>query len=351
MSLVPGLSLSYLPPAVLDRQPPQWWDEVLGISVFGEQRSRSPSWPQSVPAVHVMTPELAGGAAVCEVWRAAAPLVSGSRGALRYRCNESMIFGCAMLDERDFAAASGGDPDSESALRRVTGSVYRQLFALLDETGYPGLFRVWNYFPGINAEVDGSERYWQFNAGRQEAFVASGRATRGSVPAACALGVADGPFVLYFLALREAPQAIENPRQISAYDYPDRYGPRSPTFARASLAQAGAAPVLFVSGTASIVGHRTLHPDDVVAQTAESFRNIDAVLAEALTVAPETAWRLDDLAYKVYVRNAADFEAVRAAFGQHVAGEVPVLFLQADVCRADLLVEIEASGGHAVEMK
>ena len=351
MSLVPGLSLSYLPLSMLERQPPQWWDEVLGISVFGEQRP--PSWLPSVPAVHVMASELAGRDAVCEVWRAAGPLVSASRGALRYRCNESMIFGCAMLDERDFAAESEGDSDadSESALRRVTESVYRQLFTLLDETGYPGLFRVWNYFPGINAEVDGSERYWQFNAGRQDAFIASGRATRGDVPAACALGVSDGPFVLYFLALREAPQAIENPRQICAYDYPDRYGPRSPTFARASVAQAGDAPVLFVSGTASIVGHRTLHPDDVVAQTAESFRNIDAVLAEARRVAPVTAWRLDDLAYKVYVRNAADFDAVRAAFGEHVAGEAPVLFLRADVCRADLLVEIEASGGHAAEMK
>lgn len=347
MSLVRGLSLSYLPLAMPERQPEHWWDEVLGIAVFGERRPAA--WPRSVPVVNVVTPELAGRGEVCEVWRAQGPLTDGAHGPIRYRRNDSMIFGCVEIGEDGFAVAAGNG--AFSALNRVTDTAYRNLFALIDELGYPGLFRAWNYFPAINAEADGSERYWQFNAGRQDAFVGSGRSTKGNVPAACALGSVAGPFVLYFLALRDVPLAIENPRQICAYHYPQRYGPRSPTFARANLALSHEPPVLFVSGTASIVGHQTLHPDDVVAQTAESLRNIEAVLAEARRVAPQAGLQLDDLAYKIYVRNPADFGAVRATFRQHVASDVPALFLQADVCRADLLVEIEASGGHALEME
>jgi hypothetical protein len=39
---------------------------------------------------------------------------------------------------------------------------------------------------------------------------------------------------------------------------------------------------------------------------------------------------------------------VRREMAQFIGTPVSVVFLQADVCRADLLVEIEASGGHAI---
>jgi chorismate lyase/3-hydroxybenzoate synthase len=36
---------------------------------------------------------------------------------------------------------------------------------------------------------------------------------------------------------------------------------------------------------------------------------------------------------------------------QSIGVPVTTIFLQADVCRADLLVEIEASGGHAIRVE
>ncbi|SIQ61328.1 Enamine deaminase RidA, house cleaning of reactive enamine intermediates, YjgF/YER057c/UK114 family [Aromatoleum tolulyticum] len=344
MSVVRGLSLAYMPTTSVRECPEQWWDEVLGVAILGD--GEAGFVPSGVPLARVATPVLAGPQSMCEVWRAGRPVRAGAHGRVRYRCTESMLFGAIELDER----ATPAGTDGVSALQRATGAAYREVFALLDEAGYPALFRAWNYFPAINAVADGSERYWQFNAGRQEAFGAGGRSTSGRVPAACALGSAHGPFTLYFIALREAPLAIENPRQVCAYHYPEQYGPRSPTFARASLALSLTPPVLFVSGTASIVGHETLHPGDVVAQTAESFRNIAAVLAEARRADPAgNGLAFGDLAYKVYVRNPGDLDAVRACFRAHVGDAVPVVYVQADVCRDDLLVEIEASGGHAME--
>jgi hypothetical protein len=167
-------------------------------------------------------------------------------------------------------------------------------------------------------------------------------------PAACALGTRGGPLRVSFLAGRFAPLAIENPRQVSAYRYPPSYGPRSPTFSRAALADVGAGRrALFISGTASIVGHETLHAGDVRRQTQESLANI-RVLREIAAQRAGRAFRPDELAYTVYVRHRDDLAGVREAFEREVGvasrAAREALYLQADVCREALLVEIEAHG-------
>jgi chorismate lyase / 3-hydroxybenzoate synthase len=167
-----------------------------------------------------------------------------------------------------------------------------------------------------------------------------------------------------------APLAIDNPRQVSAYRYPAAYGPRAPTFSRAALADVGGGELaLFISGTASIVCHETRQPGDVVAQTEETLRNLDAVVAaanarvsanadgtnatplnaplNAFVHAPagaafDTA-RLDIVAY---LRHADDAPRVRrvleASQGPQPRTLATAVFLEADICRQDLLVEIEA---------
>jgi enamine deaminase RidA (YjgF/YER057c/UK114 family) len=152
--------------------------------------------------------------------------------------------------------------------------------------------------------------------------------------------------LIAFLAGRVAPRNIENPRQISAYLYPQTYGPRSPTFSRASLVRIRKNDVLFISGTASIVGHSTLHHGNVVAQTHETINNIKAVLDETnqSLLADQPKFNLSNLYYTVYVRRPADFCSVRTILTHCVGDEVKAVFLQADMCREDLLVEIEATG-------
>ncbi|MBU1689828.1 MAG: hypothetical protein KKD65_03705, partial [Gammaproteobacteria bacterium] len=249
-----------------------------------------------------------------------------------------VLFGVVTLSETMFEAGADKTP-----LQQATESAYRQIFALLDELHYPYLFRFWNYIADINTRSFGLERYLQFNLGRQDAFLAHGRDVVGNVPAACALGSAHGPLTIAFLAGRVAPLNIENPRQISAYQYPQQYGPRSPTFSRASLVRLGHDEVLFISGTASIVGHATLHPADVVAQTRETMTNIKAVLAEANRLASRPGFDLSSLHYKVYVRNPADLAQIRAELAHCVGDALKAVYLQADVCRQDLLLEIEAT--------
>jgi len=52
---------------------------------------------------------------------------------------------------------------------------------------------------------------------------------------------------------------------------------------------------------------------------------------------------LADLTYKVYVRHPADLAQIRAALAHSVGDSLKAVYLQADVCRQDLLLEIEAT--------
>ena len=138
-------------------------------------------------------------------------------------------------------------------------------------------------------------------------------------------------------------------KKVIAYFYPAAYGPKSPTFSRAVLAHPPGQEILFISGTASILGHQTVHAGDVAAQTEESLNNILAVLAEANRQAHSTPFQARELCYRAYVRHAADqprVARVLAAVVGAVVGAVDICYVEADVCRSDLLVEIEATGIH-----
>ncbi|WP_334157434.1 chorismate transformation enzyme, FkbO/Hyg5 family [Oryzomicrobium sp.] len=315
-------------------------DDLLGSAVFA---AAPLALPGEAPQSFVSTPVLDGHPAWIEAWRGDAPLRAGRAGPLAWRAGPNLLFGAVTLDEADFSPGDGATP-----LQQAAEAAYRAVFALLAAEGYPYLLRVWNYLDDINGESFGLERYRQFNIGRQDAFLASGRPVVQNVPAACALGTIGGHLVVFFLAGRQAPIPVENPRQTSAYHYPREYGPRSPTFSRAAVVRHGGQDVLFISGTASIVGHRTLHMGDVAAQTRETLANLEAVIAEANRVAPGAGYRLADCLLKIYIRHPADLPAVRAEIGRALPA-ARAFYLQADVCRADLLVEIEASTGHSLE--
>jgi chorismate lyase/3-hydroxybenzoate synthase len=321
------------------KQPAEWKNSVLGALCFSADAVESQMLADmEIPCMHVSMQRLDAGDSLCEVWHGSGQLTQGQCGAIHYRHDKDALFGVIVLSETMFEAGADQTP-----LQQATESAYRQVFALLETLRYPYLFRFWNYIADINTHSFGLERYRQFNQGRQDAFLAHGRDVVGNVPAACALGSASGPLTIAFLAGRAAPLNIENPRQISAYQYPQEYGPRSPTFSRASLVRLGQDEVLFVSGTASIVGHATLHPADVVAQTRETMTNIKAVLAEANRLASRPGFDLSSLNYKVYVRHPADLAQIRAELADCVGDALKAVYLQADVCRQDLLLEIEAT--------
>jgi len=338
VSALHGANLSI---AAFLQQSAQWKNSVLGALCFSADAVESLIAEMGVPCLRVPMQRLDAGDSICEVWHGSAPLTQGQCGAIHYRHDDDVLFGVMALRENLYEASADKTP-----LQQATESAYCQVFALLDTLRYPYLLRFWNYFADINAHSFGLERYRQFNLGRQDAFLAYGRDGVGNVPAACALGSTQGPLTIAFLAGRVAPLSIENPRQINAYQYPRQYGPRSPMFSRAVLARLGQDEVLLISGTASIVGHATLHPANVVAQTRETITNLKAVLTEANRLANSPGFDLASLHYRVYVRHPADLVQIRAEMTQCVGDAPKAVYLRADVCRQDLLLEIEATAAH-----
>lgn len=293
-----------------------------------------------------------------DVWRTAAPARSGSAGCIRFAAAGDWLFGTARVDEADARADGLG-------LAAATELAYTDIFALLDREPGMALARAWNFFAAINEASEASEaseageeaqaaveRYRLFNLGRQRAFVSARRDAFEGAPAACALGTERGPLTVHFLATRLPVRPVENPRQVSAYRYPPAYGPRSPTFSRAVRVHLGSTEALFISGTASIVGHETRHKGDIRRQTAESLANISAVVGAA-AAAGGARHRSEALDYTIYVRDRRDLPAVREAFAAHFGAERSAvdraIYLRADICRPDLLVEIEAHGSARIE--
>ena len=296
-------------------------------------------WPDTGADRPWAAPERLGpDRSLVEEWLVPGPVTEGRWGCVHYRSNGAWLFGTACIDDR-----TGG-------LQDAAWRAYADLFHVLDREGCNNVQRFWNYLRDINGEEDGLERYRHFNLGRARAFADAGRGLAEGAPAACAMGTAQGPLTVHCLAGRHAPQAIENPRQVSAYHYPQRYGPRSPTFSRAALADLGAdVRVLFISGTASIVGHESVHLGDVVRQADECLDNIEGVLAAASRCAGDP-WTLQALRERlectVYLRRPGDLAAVRDVMSRRLGPGTPAaeaaVYLRADVCRAELLVEIEA---------
>ena len=341
------LKLDYLSLAELAARPAAWWQDVMGIAAFDADEPPAPF--ADIPMVAVRIPLLGGSPQRYEVWRSDQGMRSGERGRIQYKVAAGTVFGRLTLTESEF----GAKPGETSALQRVTELGYREIFALLDALSTPHLLRVWNYLPDINGESHGSERYWQFNSARQDAFIACGRTVTGAVPAACGVGSPLGTaIIIYFLASATAPTVIENPRQVSAYNYPPEYSPRSPTFSRACLADFSNGQMLFISGTASILGHATVHHGDAAAQAHETLRNIEALIDEANRVGGRRAtFTMRSLCYKAYVRHAADRALIERELTQALGSRAQVLYLRSDLCRPDLLVEIEATGSHLVNDK
>ena len=348
---------------------------ALGAACFGNAQrwallaDAAPELPLALASMARLIPVSERSAplddASFEIWQCdATDLITRTHGPLRYRFSESagIVFGSVAMQE----AQAGNAATGATSLERAAYAAYESVFHVLDALGMRHPLRIWNVVPAINAEQFGSERYRQFNTGRQRAFQAFGRPVVDSVPAASALGAPvpiDGnapsatPLVVSFLAMRTASEAIENPRQVSAYRYPAQYGPSAPTFARAAawrdVRRSSDAPMLFVSGTASIVGHETVHRGDALAQLRETLANFDAILGEAARKG-HGEWALSDLTYKIYVRDPCDLDLLAAiddTLRARCGSPLRALYLHADICRSDLLLEIEASAGHGVEVR
>lgn len=223
--------------------------------------------------------------------------------------------------------------------------------------GFERVVRTWLHLGDITGADGASQRYKELNRGRSDFFAVGSLSRNRSLvantefayPASTGIGAEGRDLTLGCLALvpdRENIQAIplENPRQVSAHDYGRVYSPQSPKFSRAMVVEVGTDMMILISGTASITRSETRHLGDAAAQTLETLANIEALISQDNLTRhglPGFGCTLANLAVaRVYLKRQADYAAVRAICESRL-GAVPVTYTLADVCRPQLLVEIE----------
>jgi len=296
---------------------------------FGTSLSR-PSRLLNCPTLSINLPQLHEPARV-EVWTSDQPIRMIRQDQLSIAMTGDTMMVCITTEE------TSGVP-----LETTTYQTYRRLLSTVKEFGYPHLWRVWNYFSTINDPERGLERYQRFCMGRHQALVEEHANFPASLPAATAIGTTSGPLQIYALAGTHPAQHLGNPRQVHAYEYPQSYGPRSPSFSRATIAEIGGAAHLFLAGTASVIGHASQHVGSAHAQTQETLNNISAVLRHAHDTHTARSF-LDPSqgSYKIYIRHQHDEEQIRRVIKDSPLSLTQPLFLQGELCRRELLVEIE----------
>lgn len=231
------------------------------------------------------------------------------------------------------------------SLRACVASLYHMVLRALLDRGFPHPVRMWSFIPGIHDHLaPGLDRYRVFNSGRFDAFSSWFRgpaAFARHLPAASALGHHGPDLCVWALGLASPGQPVDNPRQVPAFAYSPAHGPQPPCFARAMLANLPTGPRLLISGTASIRGEDSLHPGSLDQQLEETFENLRRVM-----LAANGAHRFElgntDTA-RVYVSRPADHAALPARIAPRLPAGATVEYVPAMICRAELLVEIEAT--------
>ncbi len=242
--------------------------------------------------------------------------------------------------------------------RKAAGSAFNQMARILEreKMTMDNIVRQWNYIGNILSVRHGFQNYQVFNEVRSEYYHRYRRVS--GYPAATGIGMGLDGVIIDFCAIGADEsilvKGLSNPNQINAYEYGQKVlrgmkeagkpQKQPPQFERALLVAPYKNPVLFVSGTASIKGQETIGIHDVDIQTHVTIENImklaDPGRINEILNRKETG-TLNCILLRVYVKYRKDFDDVKRIC-EELIPEVPKIFIQSDVCRNNLLTEIEA---------
>ena len=240
---------------------------------------------------------------------------------------------------------------SNYSCKKNAEKVFSGLIDIFNQAFFPlnSIVRQWNYIENI-LEFDGeNQRYQEFNNVRSGVYGDTFK--EKGYPSATGIGMNQGGVIIEFIAIKSKElitKAIDNPKQISAHSYSKNVlvGEEcvlktTPKFERARYIELFGKKLIFISGTASIVGEKTVGVGDAVEQTEVTINNIQQLYSSQIledltdtTINPKYGHA------RIYIKNRKDYSKIRSAFKKHY-GNLPVVYIVADICRKDLLVEIE----------
>jgi enamine deaminase RidA (YjgF/YER057c/UK114 family) len=314
----------------------------------------------------VLQPPCSGAALAVEAWAIGGDLVRVERfgpHTLAVSYDSVRWVYCAGLHPGQSSA--GVYAQTQEALAQMRADLTRA------GSGFEHVVRTWFYLGGITEPEVSTQRYQELNRARSDFYreIDFCRSLRGNAPAplngpstvqlgpppghlypaSTGIGMAGAGLVASCITLQTERKdafvvALENPQQTPAYTYGPQHSPQSPKFSRAMALVLGRYATTWVSGTASIVNAESQHVGDIAHQTEQTIDNIERLVAAenfaAHGVRGAEAGLSDFAKIRVYLKRAEDFAQCRAVCERRF-GSVPAIYAVADVCRPELLVEIE----------
>ncbi len=259
--------------------------------------------------------------------------VSGIEKPEIVKINDIACGRIAKADDLIFLALSDIKPDTVNTPGQQAGQMFEKVNSLLiqNHKNFFSVARTWLWLGDI------LEWYNDLNHTRNEFFKTNkllGPGITGRMPASTGIGI--GPTskaicsmdMIAILAPDDAISYLDIAgNQNSAFDY-------GSAFSRASIAPTPAGQALYISGTASIdKDGKTTNIDDSPGQINETIENVKALISQAKCNDKDVAQAI------VYCKTAE----IEQYFVENYANfPWPHFTVIADVCRDDLLFEIEA---------
>ncbi len=248
-------------------------------------------------------------------------------------------------------SCAGADDYRNGALDAFSG-----IEKLLAETGFSmgDIVRQWNYIPRILRFEGPYQHYQLFNEARARHY--GNHFEKKGFPAATGIGTSGTKILIEYIAVSGSGVVtvpIDNPEQVPAYRYPQEYlkgealeqVKSTPKFERGRYLSVNGRDMVFVSGTAAIRGPNVVYPENSDLQTLYTIDNIEQLVSK--NNLEKQGIRTEDLVFdyvRVYLKDRNDYPVV-LKYCREKYGEVPCVWIEADICRDELMVEIE---GHLV---
>lgn len=207
------------------------------------------------------------------------------------------------------------------------------------------IVRQWNYIEDILLVRGGEQNYQRFNNSRSKFY--SKTEWLNGYPAATGIGCNAGGVTVCLYAIKPIKEvqikSLQNPNQIDAHKYSEEVlvgdnEKSSPKFERGKLILFPNNDDFLVSGTASIIGEEAVGDTDAIQQTLTTLGNIEKLVDSCqLSINVSSFSNV-----RIYIKNDRDYNAIKKICDTRFPNS-PIIYLQADICRAELLVEIEAN--------
>ena len=314
-------------------------DQVLAIR--SEAYARAGLDPRLPCTYHDGAPIHGGELAGAQIWGVAEP--NGSDGppthlstvALGDRVGRTWCGPGYELLYIPGVRGTGPDGQLAATVTEQAAQMFVNAESLLQASGqgFGQVIRTWIYLGRI------LDWYGEFNRVRTDFFRKHQIGRDGAFPASTGIqGItSDEECSIDLLALKtdagagvQASPMLRSARQEQSFDY-------GSAFSRAMRLQMPGRQIIFISGTASIdTRGNTTHVDDPEAQIVQTLLNVAALL-------DDHGGGLSDICQATLFCRRAEYAAIYDRVTRLLGiPEIPMVPVVADVCRSDLLVEIEA---------